>query len=766
MKYCWEQRDPLLWFLGSVLVTVAIGAVGRYQGWRPDFIAVAMAASVAFAVLQLGRFLAPGWFVGLLLIAFVAFYTANLAHQANVTNVEGRSTWEFPVSAVGMPKGAKIHISYPRIIPREPTDKPGWPIYVYFWPPVPRSGTALLAAGIEQQEMPAPATAQQVLTFTVFFVPAKPEVIEFTDKGGTPVAPSIRVRWGGTQDEPAALYVRQAMAFSWDFPVPITVSVSARDEQGAELLKDADDKRLEFVLEDARSAWSRRFLSAVFGPTTPVLSFAGAIIGLGIWWWQHDKERKERERAEKEKEEKERKNAVAKPRALVERFKSSQNRDERERYLRAAVAALQKAQEQYGTDPKAQAELQQTLERVRWAQLEHIRLTGDCTNFANLQERKDEEQWRDESLLRLFSSVKGMCEKPERRPPYDPPAIIHWCKAKGLKFNPFGPEKAEEDPWFSEKRAQPPGWDRIQQPEPTVVWGASGSGLTAARLYLMESCGAYPTPQYDKVIHPLGGESHRLAVPLVLPIEMLSGYGKPALWKALTLGIARTNLALIAETPALFGPDSPLASRQALARLFRLHRPSLGDATVYLQGLGLPVRTARDVGSQIAALARHLQVPRFWDDRELIALLRDARLGPFEHQYVCVEIVGDEPENVQGVVATLYTIMGALAKVNAFVKLFIPVKPNGHEGVELVELEWTEEQIRELLKQRLTAAGAAEDVKSLFPRVKGDLEDWLVEAAQRGKDAPRRLIRFGNALVKEDATQSPLDDGKAKDILR
>lgn len=763
VKYSRDQRHSPVWFLGSILAAVAIGAVGRYQAWRPDCIAVVIATLVAFAVLQLGRFLPPGWFVGSLLIASAAFYTASVAHQANVANVESRSAQEFPVSAVGMPKGAQIRISYPSTIPREPADKAGWPISAYFWPPVPHSETAPSAAGIGQQETTVPATAQQVLTFTVFFVPAVPEVIEFTDKEGTPVAPSIQVSWGSAQDEPATLYVRQALAFSRYFTVSTTVFLSAHDEQGADLLKDADDKELEFVLEDARSAWLRRFLSVVLGPTTPVLSLAGTALSLGIWWWQRDKER---EREQKEK----RRRAIAEPRELVERFKSSQNRDERQRFVDDAVDVLRRVQKQYGTDPNASADLQQTLERVRWAQLEQIRTTGDCANFDDLQSRKDAERWRDQSLLRLFDIVRGMCEAmPKPTPTYDPPAVINWLKHKGLKFNPFGPEKAEEDPWFSEKKSPPPGWDSIQKPEPTIVCGVSGSGLTASRLYLMESCGAYPTSQYDRIIRPLGGEGHRLSVPLVLPVDTLSDDLKPALWQALTLAIARTHLALIAETPGLFGSGTPFASRQALARLFRLHRPSLGDVAVYLEGVNPHMGTARDVGNRITALARNLRVPRYGDEAELLALLRDARLGPFEQQYVCVEIACEEREKVQRVVTTLHTIMSALAKVNVFVKLFIPVKTTAEEhvpnGVRPVPLEWSKEEVRELLKWRLIAAQAAEDVKNLFPGVKGNLQNLLVEAAQRDKDVPRRLIRFGNALIKEDATEPPLNDAKAAAIL-
>ncbi len=84
----------------------------------------------------------------------------------------------------------------------------------------------------------------------------------------------------------------------------------------------------------------------------------------------------------------------------------------------------------------------------------------------------------------------------------DAPAVAAWCQRAGLRFNPFGPEEAELDPLL------PAYWvdtfsQNTQGRRATLVWGAPGSGQTAAAMLLAYRCTYPPSSPYEAGAFPV-----------------------------------------------------------------------------------------------------------------------------------------------------------------------------------------------------------------------------------------------------------------------
>jgi len=84
----------------------------------------------------------------------------------------------------------------------------------------------------------------------------------------------------------------------------------------------------------------------------------------------------------------------------------------------------------------------------------------------------------------------------------DAPAVAAWCQRAGLRFNPFGPAEAELDPLL------PAYWvdtfsQQTQGKRATLVWGAPGSGQTAAAMLLAYRCIYPPSSPYEAGAFPV-----------------------------------------------------------------------------------------------------------------------------------------------------------------------------------------------------------------------------------------------------------------------
>lgn len=749
----------------AVAVAAIVISAGEWSQFPVEWAIGIAGALLAFALLQLGKFLPGDWFVGLLLCLSVALYFVSVAYRSKVDDLSRRSEDVFCLEGTGAASGGiELRLSYPRTIPLEPADKPGWAVSAYLWPGCPRGdANAQPATGVG---IPALAVPGEAVTYTVMLTPTLANVLVLTDDEGIPVPPRLVVATTATAEEPAECYVRQALPVTRTFPVTTSLEVSVLNADGGPVL---ERESLDVTLEDSESAWRRHFWELVLGPTTPLLAFAGAVASLGVWWWQEEQKR----RWEREQKELERLDEIAHPRQLVEQYRSAIDSETRRKCLEEAVRALETVLDKYRGDPEVKDELQRTLESVRWAQLEQIRTAmllrwqEASEQYSTLQKSKGAEGWTDEALLSLFASVGRMLEGLAPRPePPEAPYVAAWVRNKRLMFNPFGPEKAEDDPHFLERSVPPPGWDIISKPGHVIIGGAPGSGRTAARLYLMNQCETqgFATGQ---------GAADTLAFRWEPPLEVSAADAATACARSLATCTAEANLAQLARDPDLFA-RTPFPQQRALALLFRLTEDAIGDPQVYLEGRGLYEKRAEVLALRFRRLSRGLKVPQYADQREILALLSRARLAPFAQYYVCVEIPddvldGDSIPEAKVHLKALGDMMPVLARARIFVKAFVQqaseIVSLFPDTIDQVTLAWSKDTLGELLRERLKSAGASEDIGGLFPSVKADLQDALLDAALESKGAPQRLIRLGNALVKEDAENPPLTWDRARDIL-
>ncbi|MGB9594052.1 MAG: hypothetical protein ACPL7R_07935, partial [Anaerolineae bacterium] len=243
--------------------------------------------------------------------------------------------------------------------------------------------------------------------------------------------------------------------------------------------------------------------------------------------------------------------------------------------------------------------------------------------------------------------------------------------------------------------------------------------------------------------------------------------------KALASAIAEANLKQLAQKPELLDRTS-FHQQRALAVLFRLTRDAIGDPAVYLERHGLEQSRAKDMARLVGRLSRYVDLPPYDAENKIVRLLEQARLAPFSRYFICIEVPddaasGERSAELEAHLPSLGAMMTSFAQAAVFLKVFIrPEWAHLLQTPDIVPhatLTWEEAPLRQLLRQRLVAAGAAEGIRSLFPSVKGDLEGPLIAAALKSPGAPRELIRLGNALVKDDATQPPLTWEKAQQLL-
>jgi hypothetical protein len=275
----------LLGFAGSL--AAGVGAWTYLARHSPWLTALSVLVVVLFAIVAFSRAFRPPaqrlW--GALLILAASLYFASLSHQAGKPGRESRYlAWMTPRP----PKGSAdqvVAIAYPRIVPLEAPDKPGWPLSVYLWPPVLRATLTPTATVSSATSAITQTTAGRAMSYTVAFEPYDDGLL-FTDQEGAPVPPQVVVRTGQSVDEPAVLYVRRAPVDVVPASVPVKVQVYGADGNPRELTT------LHVRLEDAYSAWWRHFWGLVLGPTTPLLALAAALVGFGWQWWQEEQKKK------------------------------------------------------------------------------------------------------------------------------------------------------------------------------------------------------------------------------------------------------------------------------------------------------------------------------------------------------------------------------------------------------------------------------------------------------------------------------------------
>lgn len=328
--------------------------------------------------------------------------------------------------------------------------------------------------------------------------------------------------------------------------------------------------------------------------------------------------------------------------------------------------------------------------------------------------------------------------------PAEPQGFVEWLQQRGLQENPFGPEIAEMDPRLADYGYWPPALDSARGPQPALVLGMPGSGRTAAALLL-----------YWKCLFPEANPEEAEALPVLLRTD--SWPQNPEDWlERLGRALAETLLQVCGRDP--YAPFGTLETSAATAHLFARY---FGPATeAHLRRQGLPESAVDYVLSEM-----EFHVSKFSGSTEdttaLWDLLGKARPVGRKSLYLILDVPGfrvsDEDLRLKSL-AALMEMAGPLAHQGVYLKLFLPT--NVGEPLQTlwpltpVSLEWSEEDLREMLRLRLsrTSDGKVESLQQILHDLcpdsdyPSDLDTWLVRSAE---GSPRCLVKLGNEMLRK-----------------
>ncbi|MGB9872888.1 MAG: hypothetical protein ACPLYD_14680 [Anaerolineae bacterium] len=336
---------------------------------------------------------------------------------------------------------------------------------------------------------------------------------------------------------------------------------------------------------------------------------------------------------------------------------------------------------------------------------------------------------------------------PEDRSP-DHPAVARGVRALGLQCNPFGPERAEMDPLLGEYGYRPPAiWGYLSSPQPMVILGGPGSGKTATALLLAYNC-QFPIGQpLRKEILPV------YLFPYETPLPVSDEASCRHLLDQVARAVAEALLQTIARHPYLFTEQNP-GGQAAIASLWIacLGQGSGENLAPHLLRAGLREEGAgRNVWEKVRKLANAAIMP---DETALLEFLREAKPAGFRYTEVLMDW-GAEPVGPRGALIArsmeaFLKVVPALAARGVYIKAFLPrtCRPStmGEPPVPLIELTWSEEDLREMLRRRMEYAGieSLQEVYSDVAALQPDPDAYLV---QQAKGSPRSLIRLGNQML-------------------
>ncbi len=329
------------------------------------------------------------------------------------------------------------------------------------------------------------------------------------------------------------------------------------------------------------------------------------------------------------------------------------------------------------------------------------------------------------------------------RRPSDPPEFAKWLQQWELQANPFGPGMAESDPSLSEYGYWPSSLEPVRGSRPAMVLGTPGSGRTAAALLL-----------YQKCLFPPASPEEAGAFPVRLELDAWPQ--NPEGWlERIGRGIAEALLQVCGRDPyALFGaPGTFAAGARLFARFF-------GSATAaHLRGQGLPEDESNYILSEIEFY--NSELPAEGDSTVLWNLLAKARPADLKATYLILDVprfrASDEDPRIQSLVV-LMEMARSLAYRGVFLKLFLPEWPGklllDSWPLPPIFLQWSEEDLREMLRLRLgwASAGQVESLQTILQDISSsedyppDPDTWLVRSAE---GSPRRLVELGNEMLRK-----------------
>lgn len=328
--------------------------------------------------------------------------------------------------------------------------------------------------------------------------------------------------------------------------------------------------------------------------------------------------------------------------------------------------------------------------------------------------------------------------------PESSPAVERWLDSQSLAYNPFGPKYAQQDNELPDYVVRGV-FEEAAGRRPVLVLAAPGAGRSAAAMILANDCVDPPRDPREKRAFPV------YCAPTIYDLTKTS---ERSYLRLMSIATSRWLCRLIVQIPENFLELSD--SRKAC--LVQLLRESLGLWPLIEHALrqanpdGNVDRVLREMQpfakSSVTGLGSN---PDVWTDLLECSLPK---------AYECVEVFFDvpTPESLEqrvaianGLTPLLDSIM-PLSSKGIFLKLFVPTLPDltPPPGCETITMTWTEQRLKEMLKGRIkTKEDRLKPFNELFDLslTGGDPEDLLVETAAARMDAPRYLIRLGNALL-------------------
>ncbi len=357
-----------------------------------------------------------------------------------------------------------------------------------------------------------------------------------------------------------------------------------------------------------------------------------------------------------------------------------------------------------------------------------------------------EDHWESLERLRTWCSVPirlpSLWARVER--PAEPEKVRESLSAFGLSDNPFGPERAELDPWLEDYGAWPASLELARGPRPALIFGAPGSGRTAAAHLLFQDCISPPASPNE---------------PDVFPVH-LSGVET---WPQTSNDWLRILAREMTEVLLRLCADDPygLFEHKAGPAIAQLIGSSLGS----MEAVEADLRRAGLSGEALDYVLGEIREAGLGDYRELdsttlLDLLGRARPAYAKHTYILMDVPGISPKTDHAKkavsLAALISLASPLLSRGVYLKLFLPeemrsdLEPLWPE--EPLSLTWTEAELREMLEQRLQKVG----LQTLNAIVSAadyppDPDTWLIRSAEGN---PRKLVRLGNQMIRAAARRA------------
>jgi hypothetical protein len=372
-------------------------------------------------------------------------------------------------------------------------------------------------------------------------------------------------------------------------------------------------------------------------------------------------------------------------------------------------------------------------------------------------------QWgaRDEEVARLLRSWEQEAVPPLHR---ERAVSALWARERGesqivaegvhrlgLDFNPFGPEKAEQDPLLPDLFYRlSPVWEEVTAPQPTILIAPPGCGRSALIWMIRYESG-------------LVGSSVGRAFPVFVPLYSFSS--AQDLQQILLESLASALRHALARDPyGLLGLEEP--QKRGLIQILLQASGGLSPLLRQLTGAGL---SPHDPDAQLLreALAMEARLKEEWAgevDWDVPSFHPHGR----DYTFLLVDASSQEAEMPDDLLMALFERwLPVWAPRHVVPKVFLSSEPDS-SPLAPIRVEWDAETFSRLLRHRLERAGLVfqENQPALRGWVEG-MEDPDKALIEKSGGCPAQLIRIGNRLIRRLAQPQVLTRQEfLDDVLR